>query len=137
MGKNRSFGNDDDLDYDFDELEEPEYDAEEDAMPCVHTVIRRDVELPIPVKIEATVAEDNTYIKFYRPRNPDKFCFCFVDTIDPEMLLTTLENKFSEGLLEEVEDFFAKYGRSISDPVRFRIKLDAIVQPSGEYGGTL
>ena len=60
-----------------------------------------------------------------------------MDTLDPEMILNTLEGKFEQGLLEEVEEFFDKYGRSISDPVKFRMKLDAIVRVTAGGGATL
>lgn len=129
MGRTGDFGDDEDG-FDIADLGEEEYDAEEDALPTVQIVIRRVVEKPKHVVIEATIGEESTFIKFYKPAYPEEFKFCFIDTLDPEMVLNTLEGKFSEGLLEEVEDFFDKYGRSISDPVKFRLKLDAVVRPS-------
>jgi len=136
MAKNRAF-RDDDEDLDLEELADESYDPEEDAMPTVHIVQRRIIEDPIRVEIEATIGEESTFIKFFRLNNPERFKFCFIDTLDPEMVLNTLETKFNDGLLEEVEDFFEKYGRSISDPVKFRLKLDAVVRATAGNGAML
>ena len=111
-----------------DTEEEEDYDPEEDAMPTLHVVIRREIKEPHHVIIEATIGEDSTFIKFWQDSYPERFHYCFLDTLEPDMVLNTLENKFRKGLFYGVEDFFIKYGRDISDEVRFRLKLDAVVK---------
>jgi hypothetical protein len=134
MGRRSAF-TDDEGDFDIGELVDEEYDADEDALPSTQIVIRRIVDKPISIQIEATIGEDSTFIKFWRTIRPESFKFCFLDTLDPDMILDTLEGKFENGLIEGVEDFFDKYGRTISDPVRFRLKLDAIVTNTDSGSG--
>ena len=119
---------DDELEFDDDEDEE--FDPEEDAMPISQFVIRREVKKPDHVMIEATIGAESTFIKFWLAHQDDSFNFCFLDTIEPDMVLNALEQKFEAGLLQEVIAFFDTYGKYLKDPVNFRIKLDAIVKAS-------
>jgi hypothetical protein len=106
---------------------EEQYDREEDSMPISHIVLKREIERPIHVKVEAAIGAESTYLKFYAVRTPERVSYCFIDTLEPDAVLDTLEEKFEEGLLHEVEDFFKGRGRNISNPDLFHMKLSAVV----------
>lgn len=117
----------DDVGFSGDGADMEQFDAEEDVVPTVQIVRRRVVDEPTRVLIEATISEENTYIKFWEARDPENSAFCFVDTIEPDTILDTLETKFEMGLFDEVAHFFRTKGRTIGDYTQFRIRLDAIV----------
>lgn len=65
-----------------------------------------------------------TWIKFYESATPSNFTHCFVDTIDPELILSALENYIRDGKGPEVAEFLKEEGRVAMSPVAFRMKLD-------------
>lgn len=65
-----------------------------------------------------------TWLKIYEKATPENFNHCYIDSIDAELILDCIENYVAMGKGPEVAEFLRQDGRSIGDPIAFRIKLE-------------
>ncbi len=113
-------------------MDEDQFDPEEDSMPADVLVLGRDVETKDGrvVRLEGHItkqpeSEDGvTWIKMHEKGTPENFTHCFVDTIDAELILDAMENYIRAGKGPRLVTFLKEEGRSIRNPVTFRLKLD-------------
>ena len=113
------------------------YDEDEDSLPTVHIVQRREVSVPNLASrliIESQIGEDSVYIKVHAGVGGKTYFYCFMsvdeetekDFLDPTLVLDTLEEKLRDGLLWQVAEYFDEHGRNITDPIEFHIGLRAL-----------
>lgn len=129
MGRNSAFSKE------FSgELEGEDLDPEDDAMPIEVLVLGRDIEVESDgrtVRLEAHITKHNgqadgvTWVKMFEKGCPEKFTHCYIDTIDGELILDAIENYVRQGKGPKVAQFIREEGKSIRNPVTFRIKLDS------------
>jgi len=110
-----------------DDFSEREYHFEQE-------IIRREVLEPMHLIIEAQVSagctEDEqadlyTFVQFWHVLDPKHRYHFFIDTGEPETVINALERRFSDGQFHAVRNFIKKKGKTIRDPLEFRLQLDA------------
>ena len=105
--------------------EEDEFDPEDDTLPVLFINLKRHVADPEPIELESSTSETGmSKISFWKSRDPKHVYHCYLDAPDPGMILDTLELRFSEGGFHDVVSFLNDQGRTISDPLIFRLQLD-------------
>jgi hypothetical protein len=113
-------------------------------MPADILVLKREVEVDGSLRVvvlEAHITKQPdqldgvTWVKIYEKMMPEKFAHCYIDTIDGELILNAIENYVRQGKGPAVEEFFRKEGRTASNPVTFRMKLDAALGGGTELHG--
>jgi hypothetical protein len=111
-------------------------------MPSADLVIRKKVTTAdgrVSI-IEATITKNDstpdgiTWIKMYEEGDPNNFANFFVDTLNPELILTALENYLAKGKGPEIARFLHEEGKTVRNPVEFRLKLEATLG-SMDMGG--
>lgn len=103
-----------------------DFDDETDIPNIDQLVLERTVSDPL-VQITATISEDHVSFIQCNRASPEESCHCYVDTTDPEFILNALERHIADGGWRKVVQFFQRDGRTISDPVTFRLKFDAVM----------
>lgn len=112
---------------------EDTFDPDEDVMPSDTMIIRKEVDTAdgrVSV-IEAQITTNSeapngiTWIKLYEKAVPDIFLNFYVDTLNPELILNAIENYYAQGKGPEVAKFILSEGKSVRNPVEFRLKLEA------------
>jgi len=103
-------------------------------MPSNTLVMRRKIEENVsgdPYIIDAHITRHDdegkgiTWIKLYHANFPENYSHCYVDTMNPELILDAMENYVRAGKFAEVENFLQQDGRALGNPVTFRLKLDS------------
>lgn len=123
----------------FTDVGEDYFDPDEDSMPSDILVLKRCVNPPsgpgwtIEAHITRSEGDEKgvTWIKLY-DTNSSNFSHCYVDTMDPELILNAMENYILNGRGVEVEAFLREEGRVAKDPVVFRMKMENVLgSPNG------
>lgn len=103
-------------------------------MPIEVLVLGRDIEVEADgrtVRLEAHITKQKsqedgvTWVKMFEKGCPEKFTHCYIDTIDGELILDAIENYVRQGKGPQVAQFIRDEGKTIRNPVTFRIKLDS------------
>jgi len=103
--------------------------------------LTRDVECPdsrtVCIEAHITKSADNegiTWVKFYEKMDPRNFTHCYIDTMDPELILNCIEDALRNGKGPQLAAFFREEGRVALSPVVFRMKLETALGGSELHG---
>lgn len=110
-------------------------------MPSDILTLKREVECPdgrmVCIEANITKHEDNegiTWVKFFEKLDPKNYSHCYVDTLNPELILNAIENMLRRGKGPELAAFLKEEGRVVLSPVTFRLKLETALG-GGELQG--
>lgn len=120
-------------DEDFADPEEVDGEVEGKASIGVFTRRVTDNRNGAVIKLEAHITkspEDNdgvTWIKFYYQDDEQKMGHCFVDTIDPDIILDAIEGYLANGKFSQLLSFLESEARTAADPISFRVLMEDVL----------